>query len=192
MSRRFEEQAWFRLYQAGDDEAFARIVESYRTPVYSYLTRCGVREADRDDLFQEIFIRIHRASAGHRPGKPLHPWLFTIVANAVRSHLRKRRIQNLVFRQPSKLEPASGAPDAERVAEAREATRWASEAILRLPLVQREVLLLAGIERRPQKEVGQVLGLPLNSVKTHLRRARATLIRRWLRHQAGARDRGQR
>ena len=59
------------------------LVSRYRAAVYSYLVRCGVAEADRDDLFQEIFIRIHRAASRYRPDCPLHPWLFTIVANAV-------------------------------------------------------------------------------------------------------------
>ncbi len=47
--------------------------------------------------------------------------------------------------------------------------------ISELPLARREVLLLACVESLPLKEVAAVLGLPLGTVKTHLRRARLTL-----------------
>ena len=50
--------------------------------------------------------------------------------------------------------------------------------IHRLPLAQREVLVLACIENLPQKEVAEILGLPVNTVKTHLRRARLVLVDR--------------
>ena len=50
--------------------------------------------------------------------------------------------------------------------------------ILRLPLPQQEVLILTCIENLPQKEVAEILGLPVNTVKTHLRRARQALVKR--------------
>jgi RNA polymerase sigma-70 factor (ECF subfamily) len=162
-------------HRDGDTEAFAVLVADYRRPVYSYLIRCGVAEGDRDDLFQSVFLKIHRAAAQYRPELPAHPWIFTIVANEVRSHLRRRRIRELVFAGPATHDPADPAPDGERAVEARETVAWLEEQIRRLPLAQREVLILASLESRPLSEVAEALGLPLNTVKTHLRRARLAL-----------------
>jgi RNA polymerase sigma-70 factor (ECF subfamily) len=159
----------------GDGDAFAELVGRYRAPVYSYLARCGVATDDRDDVFQDIFIRIHRGAASYDPGRPLHPWLFTIVANAVRNHLRRQRVRSLVGPADQVGEPAARNPGAERVTAGRQTMAWLEERIKELPLARREVLLLACVESLPLREVAAVLGLPLGTVKTHLRRARLTL-----------------
>ena len=170
-------------HREGDPEAFAVLVASYRRPVYSYLIRCGVAVGDRDDLFQAVFLKIHRGAARYRAELPPHPWIFTIVANEVRSYLRRRRIRELVFAAPVAHEPEDPAPDGERVVQAQETVAWLEEEIRRLPLAQREVLILASLESRPLSEVAQALALPLNTVKTHLRRARLVLSEKLARRQ---------
>ena len=92
-----DERELLLRHRDGDPSAFPRLVARYRAPVYSYLVRCGVRESDRDDVFQDIFIKVHRAAAQFQSERPLHPWLFTIVANTVRTHHRKQRVKELVF-----------------------------------------------------------------------------------------------
>jgi RNA polymerase sigma factor (sigma-70 family) len=170
-----EEKDLIRRHLEGESEAFAELVDCYRAPVFSYLSRCGVAADDRDDLFQDIFIRIHRAAASYDPGRPLHPWIFTIVANAVRNHLRRQRVRSLVGSTENVGGPAASNPGAERVTAGRQTMAWLEERIRRLPLARREVLLLACVESLPLKEVANMLGLPLGTVKTHLRRARLTL-----------------
>jgi RNA polymerase sigma-70 factor (ECF subfamily) len=177
-------------HREGDPEAFAALVADYRRPVYSYLIRCGVAESDRDDLFQSVFLRIHRAAGQYRSDLPSHPWIFTIVANEVRSHIRRRRVRELVFAAPVQHEPTDPAPDGERAVQARETVAWLEEEIRRLPLPQREVLILASLEGRPLEEVAQVLGLPLNTVKTHLRRTRLLLSEKLARRQSPSPGKG--
>lgn len=169
---------------AGDDDAFADLVQRYRAPVFSYLVRSGVAPDDRDDLFQEIFIRVHRAAASYDPSRPLHPWLFTIVANTVRSHLRRQRVRSLVGSAEEVGEPAACHPAADRVAAGRQTMEWLERQIRRLPAARREVLILACVEHLPLKQVAGVLGLPLGTVKTHLRRARLSLAEELARRDA--------
>ena len=182
-----DERELLLRHRDGDPSAFPKLVARYRAPVYSYLVRCGVRESDRDDVFQDIFIKVHRAAAQFQSERPLHPWLFTIVANTVRTHYRKRRVSEIVeiaFRERSPREPRDPAPDAERIAVARQTATWLEEEIRRLPLMQREVLLLACIENLAQEDIGAALELPINTVKTHLRRARLALARKLARRNA--------
>lgn len=101
---------------------------------------------DRDDLFQVVFLKIHRAAAQYRAELPSHPWIFTIVANEVRSYLRRRRVRELVFAASAEHEPADPAPDGERAVQAQETLAWLEEEIRRLPLAQREVLILGSLE----------------------------------------------
>jgi RNA polymerase sigma-70 factor (ECF subfamily) len=168
----------------GEPQAFAGLVAAYRAPVYGYLVRCGVAEDDRDDLFQEIFIRVHRAAPRYDPGRPLHPWLFTIVANAVRNHHRQSRVRRIVFDAAARPESVDPAPDGEARVQARQTRRWLEAQIGRLPLVQREVLILTCVERLPQKQVSEILDIPVNTLKTHLRRARLALMKKLARRRA--------
>ena len=175
-------------HRAGDGEAFASLVAEYRASVYSYLSRCGIDAADRDDLFQDIFIKIHRSAASYQDHRPLHPWIFTIVSNTIRTHLRKRRVRQLVFAETGG-EEAPGqnlpdpAPDGERRTTARQTATFVRREIGRLRLVQREVVLLACVERLTLGEVAAVLEIPVNTVKTHLRRARLALAKALARRQ---------
>jgi RNA polymerase sigma-70 factor (ECF subfamily) len=169
-------------HRQGEREAFARLVAEYRAPVYSYLVRCGVAEADRDDLFQEIFVRVHRAADQYRAERPLHPWLFTIVANAARNHHRQSRVRELVFADDSGNDPQDAAPNGEQQLDANQTKAWLEEQILGLPRAQREVLTLVCIHNVPQKAAAEILGLRPNTLKTHLRRARLELMKR-LRHR---------
>lgn len=182
--RAAEEAGLLLRHLEGDEEAFAELVARYRAPVFSYLVRCGVAPDDRDDLFQDIFIRVHRAAATYDVGRPLHPWLFTIVANTVRNHLRRQRVRSLVGSVEESVEPTAGDPGAERVAEARQTMAWLEGQIGRLPLARREVLILASVENLPLQQIAGVLGLPLGTVKTHLRRARLALAEALARRNA--------
>ncbi len=165
-------------HRAGEAGAFAGLVAGYRRPVYSYLARCGVAEADRDDLFQEIFVKIHAAAGRYEGGRALHPWLFTIVANTVRTYHRKRKVREMVFADPPAREPRAADAGGERQAMAAQTAAWLEQEIGKLPLAQREVLILTAVENLPHKDVAEILGLPVNTVKTHLRRARLTLVQR--------------
>ena len=183
-----DERQWLLRHLEGDGEAFAELVADYRAPVYSYLSRCGIEREDRDDLFQEIFIKIHRAAGSYDPERPLHPWIFTIVSNTVRSHLRKRRVRQLIFGDAGdKAEVAEAvadpAPDGERRTAARETAAFVQRELSRLRLVQREVVLLACVEKMPLKDIAAVLRVPVNTVKTHLRRARLALASALAREQ---------
>ncbi len=182
---RGDERALLLRHREGDAEAFAALVAEYRRPVYSYLARCGVDGDDRDDLFQEVFIKIHRAAATYQAHRPVHPWIFTIVSNTVRTYLRKRRVRQLVFAEPGEQDPPTTAPDGERAAVARQTVALLAEELPRLSLPQREVVLLACVEKMSMKDVAGVLDMPVNTVKTHLRRARLHLARALARRQRG-------
>ena len=180
-----EERNWLPRHCRGDREAFSALLRAYRGPVYNYLVRCGVAKTIRDDLFQDIFLRVHAAAASYLPTRPLRPWLFTIIANTVRNHLRGQRLRQAAYAEDAG-EAADPRPDAQGRLEAQELMNWLEQAIADLPLSQREVLLLVTIEGLPQQEVAEILNMPLNTVKTHLRRARLTLVGALNRHHGSA------
>ena len=163
-------------HRNGDSDAFAKLVQRYRRPVFGHLVHCGVPESDRDDLFQEIFIKIHQRADQYDEARPLHPWLFTVVANTVRSYFSKKKLRSFFVWEPATEDVKDPAPDSEARASAKETAAWLERAIAALPMPQREVLVLATIENLPLKDIASVLDMPLNTVKTHVRRARLRLV----------------
>ena len=172
-----EERNWLPRHRRGDAQAFPALLAAYRRPLYAYLVRAGVAEADRDDLFQTIFLRVHRAAGDYQPTRPLAPWLFTIAANTVRNHFRDTAGAEVASIEGYADALADSAPDPERAAAARLTLEWLEAAIQALPAIRRHVLLLICLVGLSQAEVAAALGLPVNSVKTHLRRARLRLAR---------------
>lgn len=185
-----EERTWLARHCRGDERAFPALLEAFRRPVYSYLVRHGVAEADRDDLFQSIFLKIHSAAPSYDPARPLAPWLFTIAANTVRNHLREGHLRARYIDDERAGGPAIGLtpaqtdampdmadpePGPERIATARETVIWLEQALLKLAPAQRETLLLTTVAGLRQEDVAQVLGQPVNTIKTNLRRARLAL-----------------
>lgn len=167
----------------GDADAFGEFVASYQRPVYGYLVRCGVGDEVRDDLFQEVFARVHRAAPTYRPERPVRPWVFAITANVVRNHFR--RVARAAPRGDASVDDR--APDAQEMLEARETAAWIEQAIAALPISQREVVVLCCVEQLAQADVAAVLAMPLNTVKTHLRRGRLALAQALTRRRAALR-----
>ena len=164
-------------HRGGEPHAFAEFLGDWRAPVFGYLARCGVPHGQRDDLFQEIFLRIHRAAASYDESRPLKPWLFTIVANAVRSHFRHLQPGSVSLDAGEGLELADATPGPDRALAGREQAARLETALATLSLAQREVVLLTCVEGMEQADVARALGIPVNTVKTHLRRGRLALAR---------------
>jgi RNA polymerase sigma factor (sigma-70 family) len=170
-----DERQLLPRYAAGHAESFSELVRRFRAPLYGYIIRCGVPPSAADDLFQEVFFSVHRAAASYRPSQPLKPWLFTITANAVRSHFRKRSVFQRVFSSAEIYEPAAGEPSLQVAREGAELASYLDEHVRALPLKQREVVLLCCIEQLSLEETSSTLQMPLESVKTNLKRGRAAL-----------------
>ena len=82
------------------------------------------------------------------------------------------------MREDTSPEPADPDPGPERIVSARQTLDWLEDALAELPPAQREVLLMVAIVGLRQQDVAMALDLPLNTVKTHLRRARLSLAAR--------------
>jgi RNA polymerase sigma-70 factor (ECF subfamily) len=179
-----DERNWLVRHCRGDGVAFAELMNAYQAPVYGYLVRCGVPSASRDDVFQEIFVKIHLGAASYQPSRALRPWLFTIAANCVRNHLRDEGRRRGAGEVQADSRP-SGDPGPQALAEIDETLAWLEQALPRLPLEQREVLLLGSVGGLRLQDIAAVLEIPLNTVKTLTRRARLGLAKQLAEHVAG-------
>ena len=169
-----EERNWLPRHCRGDVSAFAELMGAYRTLVFTFLQRYGVRADERDDLFQEIFLKIHLAADSYQPSQPLRPWIVTIVLNTVRNARRKQGRAFWLAARAGEMKPGT-APATDRVVNDRATVEWLEGRIGQLPAVQREVLVLSTLKGLRMQDVAAVMQLPENTIKTHLRRARVNL-----------------
>jgi len=161
----------------GDLRALEGLLDRHESTVLRVLGFLGVRAQDREDVAQEIFIRVFRHLGTFRRGRPFGGWLYRVTVNAAHDH---RRVRERAGRE----EEPWGA-EADRVAaegpappdpvERREVRRALVRAMDRLSERERAVFVLREIEGLETAEVARVLGITSITVRRHLSRARSSL-----------------
>ena len=166
------DDAIISLIQAGRaEEAFERLVPAYRRRVFGLAFSVLRDRGAAEDVAQEVFVKLWRALPGYDGRARLSTWIYAITRNAAVSALRGRR-RSASLSDPGVFAEAEAATSAAPVEPADTALRQQVEA---LPDQQRQAVTLYYLEERPVAEVAEMMGLPVNTVKTHLHRARASL-----------------
>lgn len=78
----------------GDRQAFALLIEEYKTPIYNLAYRMTGSVDDAADLTQDIFLRAYVNLWRYNPRKKFFTWIYTIALNHIRNHLKKIKRQN--------------------------------------------------------------------------------------------------
>jgi RNA polymerase sigma-70 factor (ECF subfamily) len=169
--RSMEEDA-LRGAQAGETDAFRRLVHAHQGPVYALSLRMlGVRE-DAQELAQDVFVLLHRHLAGIVSAQHLRFWLRRTVCHRAIDRLR-RRPRHLALPLEAAAELEMPGQDDDPLLD-RELRRLVAQ----LPPAPRAVVLLRYQEDLDPPEIAHALGLSINTVKSHLRRSLALLRRR--------------
>ncbi len=173
--------------KGNDLTAFDEIVERYQHKIYGYVKRLVGNETDAEDITQEVFLKALNSLRTFREESSLQTWLFRIATNLCRDvHRRRQREKGWLplWRQPdgeecsgeeSPLEIPDYRHDPERLLLREELSELLTQAIDRLPIAMREVLVLHDMESMSYEEIAHALGIPLGTVKSRLFHARARL-----------------
>lgn len=151
-------------YQAGNQAAFGELFARHGGSVYGFLARRLPDRALAEDLYQEAFLRVHRARHTYDASRPFRAWLFGIVHNlvidALRDAGRAPRTQALDEGGDAARGIATASPGGspERQASAREAARALDAALRSLSPDEATVLLLARLEGLPYDDIAQIVG----------------------------------
>ena len=170
-------------YQAGDEAAFERLVHAYSGQVYALLTRFLGPVAAREDLVQEVFLRVIRARERYSPSARFSTWLYRIVFNLCvneKSRLSRRLEVSLESGGPAEVQGSAPfadeeAPEPSSGLEREDAVSAVRRAIGRLPETQRMALLLAKYEELSYAEIASVMGSSEKAIKSLVHRARENL-----------------
>jgi RNA polymerase sigma-70 factor (ECF subfamily) len=165
-----------RRYSNGEDRVFDALYEMMAPRLHRFCSRLAIAGADTDDLFQETFLRVHRARATYlAEGNALH-WAFAIARSVYRDRLRYRR------RRPEELGSANDVtqddrlsagegerPESELMALALEETIGAE--LKKMSEKNRVAYVLIREEGLTVKEAAATLGTTADVVKKRAHRA---------------------
>jgi RNA polymerase sigma-70 factor (ECF subfamily) len=167
-------------YQDGDERAFDELVEAFSPRVYALVTRFLGPVEGREDLVQDVFLRVIRARHTYRPEARFSTWLYRIVFNlAVNRGERMRRPHAFDGESGPWDEPADDTAPAPMAALEREdLVQTVRAAVASLPERQRMALVLAKYEGLAYEEVARVLETSEKAVKSMIHRAREALRER--------------
>ncbi len=169
-------------YAQGRTDGFEVLVERYTQELYHFLVRFTGGTATAEDVVQETFLQIHLSADSFDTSRRFKPWLFTIAANKARDIMRGRarrpevpldatvdEDQDRGQRFLDFLSSTDAEPD--RPLERAEREHVVRRTVQELPEHLRETLILAYYHKFPYKDMAEILGIPLGTVKSRLHAA---------------------
>jgi RNA polymerase sigma-70 factor (ECF subfamily) len=173
-----------RRAQAGDPEALTQLIMGQQHYVYSIAMSVLKNPEDAADLAQEAFMRLFRALPQYNGESRFTTWLYRLVVNLGRDELRRRG------RQVPVIPPIADEEGQDGMASVADDDRWADPSLaldsrelrdgVRQALAQLEehyrlVLTLYYFDDMKYSDIAEVLDIPLNTVKSHIRRGKERL-----------------
>lgn len=166
----------------GDRRAFADLVDRYKVIVFNLVDRMVFDKAVTEDLAQEVFIRVYQGLPGFRGESRLSTWIYRIAYNVCAAELDRARhrvdfvsIDEKGDEEGPRLDLRDIRQDAEGMV-SRIDFRWTIQKLLdRLPPRYKATLTLYYLKEMSYEEIGEIMALPMGTVKAHLHRAKQAL-----------------
>lgn len=145
---------------------FVEIYADNKENVWKLVSKYVFLQEDREDLFQEIFLKIHKALPRFRGEAAMSTWIYKITVNTALNYLNRQKRYGWIKEALSRLriveEEFQGVTvDAE-----------AFKPLAKLNPQQRMIFLLAELEEKKLDEIAETLKIPVGTVKSNLHRAR--------------------
>jgi RNA polymerase sigma-70 factor (ECF subfamily) len=154
-------------FLAGNRPAFDELFERYRQPIWAFFRRRLADPAEAEELAQETFLAVLKATRRYEPRASFRSYLFGIAFNLLSASRRK------VQRRGD-----ASTPDLDSLASASSdpaAVLWVRQALAALDPRDREIVMLREYEALDYREIALVIDVPVNTVRSRLFRARLAL-----------------
>jgi RNA polymerase sigma-70 factor (ECF subfamily) len=167
------DEAIFSRAQQGDHTAFGLLVQRYQDRVYSLALRFLHCPHDAQDTAQQAFLQLWHKRHAYNARWRFKTWLYRLVTNLCIDQYRRHQRRPQAPATTLATLPSSHSPAHDY--EQREQRASLSAALAHLAPEARIVLTLCYLEELSYKEIAQIRGMSVNTVKSHLRRAKAQL-----------------
>ena len=178
----------------GNPEDFRLIINKYRKLVYHIVFRLVDNQTDREELGQEIFIKIYRSLPSFRFKSNLATWITKIAYHTSLNYLRKKKIplydnslKNITKNdrtgsgdEPSIQKAVSDTALQDETFMKKEANHFLHQEIERLPVQYKQIITWYHLDSLSYQEIGEIMDMPIGTVKSYMFRARKLLKNRLL------------
>ena len=162
----------------GDREAYADIVERYKSPIYNLAARLTGSQSDAEDLAQDVFIRVYETLDRFDVTKRFFPWMYTVALNVIRNDLKKKR--SIFFRiqtenDTNKWLKNTNTP--EKSVSDNQQQKKLARCILKLPITQKEAVVLRYHQNLTFEEIAEIQTCSVSAAKMRVYRGLEKLNR---------------
>jgi RNA polymerase sigma-70 factor (ECF subfamily) len=171
------------LFRSGTSEAFGALVRRYEGELFGYLRRYLGDSDLADDVFQNTFLQLYVKMDQYELGRPVRPWLYAIATNqaidalrrqrrhpAIRLHLEGEDVHDADVPQLMTLLENRGPSPIEHLQD-EERKNLVRASVDRLPDFLKQVVILAYYQGLKYKDIAEILGIPVGTVKSRLSNA---------------------
>jgi RNA polymerase sigma-70 factor (ECF subfamily) len=178
-----------QLALKGDQRAFAEIVDMYQERLYHMAYRMLYNRQEAEDVVQDTFLRVYRNLERYDDSMKFSTWIYRIATNLCIDRLRKRKPVYSLDAESADHEGLDGyamIPSDDRTPESElllsDTQRIIHQAIETLPAKYKTVMVLRYLQDMSLQEIGDVLDMPVTTVKTRVHRGRE-FLRKKLEHK---------
>jgi RNA polymerase sigma-70 factor (ECF subfamily) len=179
------DEALMLAYARGDAAAFERLYARHKAPTYRYFLRHTSDRGAADELQQDVWLRVVRARERYSADARFTTWLYTLARHRLVDHWRARRGTRFVSLDDESEDAAfegrlhadgrqDGTDPLDQAIDGQAGQRLVA-ALAAVPAAQRDAFLLHVEAGLSLAEIGELAGVPAETVKSRLRYAYARL-----------------
>jgi RNA polymerase sigma-70 factor (ECF subfamily) len=151
----------------GDRQAYALLIEEYKTPVYNLAYRMTGNHEDAEDLTQETFIRVYQYLWRYDTRRKFFTWLYTLALNLIRNHLKKDKDNKISEVLNEHLSDGKNHSPEDKLIEAQEIGFY----LLKLEYESRALLIMKYYQELSFEEISEITGKSPGAVKMNIYRS---------------------
>ncbi len=171
-----DEQAFVSRVKSGDKQAFRLLIQQHERLVGHMIGRLIRQSEDREELCQDVFLKVFERISEFNFQSKLSTWIATIAYRHAINHLRKQKMEyNELPEDENWTDRFVEGENPEGILEEKDLEHWVLRLIDQLPAQYKTVLTLYHLDGMNYAEIGIVTEMPEGTVKNYLFRARQLL-----------------
>ena len=159
-----DEELVSNLNKTGDVRFFEILMDRYKNNIYNFILRYISSKEDSEDLTQEIFVKVFfKISSFDSSKASFKTWFFTITKNSIYNKLKEKKMTNLIYEVEDTHILVNEHDD------------MVQNGLNKLDKKYKIILLMYYMEGLKYKEIADILKIPINTVKTRIKRGKLLL-----------------